>query len=331
MNTLKHNLMNEKILSIPLAAAPGAKILGVSLQDMLSDARTQAEGILRLADEVHPDGVVTLMDVTVEASAFGGSIIYSPDGVATLQEPIISSPQDVKHLDADNVKDAEKPRVFAETVRRLKRETSLPVLAYAGGPLTVAGQLLGLQNLMMVFLENPEFAEQLLEFTTKVSTAYSTMLAEEGADAIIFLEPSCSMLSKPLFEHFLIPYFARLPEFDTIIRGVHVCGTSNHLIPSMNSLDIELVSLDYPIDLPEAAEILAPEIMIIGNINPVQVKNEEADTLHEKALSLVESMQPYPGRYILSSGCDISRDTPLENIKAITSAIPRSSKVSEKA
>ena len=67
---------------------------------------------------------------------------------------------------------------------------------------------------------------------------------------------------------------------------------------------------------------MPPGVVLIGNLAPVDVMMQGGDrqTVITAANSLLKAMEPFPN-FILSSGCDLPMETPLDNIKAMAQAV----------
>jgi len=61
-------------------------------------------------------------------------------------------------------------------------------------------------------------------------------------------------------------------------------------------------------------------VVLIGNVNPTAVMvSESPEEIYRLTTNLIERMRPYRN-FILSTGCDLPPETPLENIKAFMDA-----------
>jgi uroporphyrinogen-III decarboxylase len=71
------------------------------------------------------------------------------------------------------------------------------------------------------------------------------------------------------------------------------------------------------VSFPDIATQVPPEIALIGNLAPVDVimQGSQQDVINATR-RLLDAMEPYPN-FILSSGCDLPLETPLENIKSL--------------
>ena len=70
--------------AMPVLSFPTISLLGITVKDLISDSDLQAEGMKRVADRVDSAASVSMMDLSVEAEAFGAEIRVSDDEVPTV-------------------------------------------------------------------------------------------------------------------------------------------------------------------------------------------------------------------------------------------------------
>jgi uroporphyrinogen decarboxylase len=161
-----------------------------------------------------------------------------------------------------------------------------------------------------------------LAFTEQVVQNYARLLVAAGAEVICILEPTAVMLGPVQFEEFSAGYVKRVMRsyastgVDTLY---HVCGNSSHLVGAMAASGVTGLSLDSRetgIDLAEIARGTPGDVLIIGNVNPVttMVQGRPQDVRRE-VRNLRLEMSRFPN-YVLSTGCDLPQETPLDNIRA---------------
>jgi len=92
-----------------------------------------------------------------------------------------------------------------------------------------------------------------------------------------------------------------------------------HLLDKMARSGVNVISLDSPaagVDLRMAAETVPSDIIIMWNVNSTGViLNGSPAEVKAEVSQLLRDLDPYPN-YILSTGCDLPQETPLENIQA---------------
>ena len=68
----------------------------------------------------------------------------------------------------------------------------------------------------------------------------------------------------------------------------------------------------------KAYDVLGPDVIRCGNINPVDVENQSVEEISSLVKTMIEKEK---GRkHIISAGCEITVNTPRENLRAIREA-----------
>jgi uroporphyrinogen-III decarboxylase len=71
--------------------------------------------------------------------------------------------------------------------------------------------------------------------------------------------------------------------------------------------------------MPHAKRRVGNRLTLKGNLNTSMLVNSKPDEVYELTKEIVSQGKP-GGRFILSSGCCLGRDTPPENMDAMTRA-----------
>ena len=95
------------------------------------------------------------------------------------------------------------------------------------------------------------------------------------------------------------------------------------LVEKMVRSGVHGVSLDSPdvgVDLAAVAKGLPEGIVAIGNVNPATTMRFGSPTeVRRQVDQLLKSMESFPN-FILSTGCDLPQETPVENIRVFMEA-----------
>jgi uroporphyrinogen decarboxylase len=149
------------------------------------------------------------------------------------------------------------------------------------------------------------------------------LLIAAGAQAICILEPSAVMLGPDEFASFSGSYVHHIIEsykYAGVTTIYHTCGNTMHLVDKMVAAGVSAVSLDSRdagVDLPSVAQRLPPDVVIMGNVNPTgSLLHGKPSDVEAEVSDLMKRMAPYPN-FVLSTGCDLPQETPLENIHAL--------------
>ncbi|HOP55115.1 MAG TPA: uroporphyrinogen decarboxylase family protein [bacterium] len=317
---MSFELPEDRTLVIPLLGAPGVKLSNTTLKENLTDKDIQLRTLKLLVEKFQPDGIFPFMDLTVEAEALGLDISFSENENPAVRDHSIKTEEDLESVRLRYRGISGRMPLFIKVVEGLAKDLSIVKGAYTIGPFTLAGELMGVGELSMNVILNPDLAHKFIEFTTSVIKDYAEALLDAGADVIVVLEPSAVMLSPKQFEEFSGRYFSSLVRELKSPLILHICGDTTHLLEKMSETGAIGLSLDSLVDLKEASRIVPDSIALIGNLDPVRVFLQS--TPEEVAIATRNLLEKMRGvkKFILSSGCDLPVDTPLENIEAFMHA-----------
>jgi len=313
-------LPEDRTLVIPLLDAPGIQLSNTTLRENLTDWAVQFNTIRILIDKFQPDGIFPFMDLTVEAEALGLEINFPENENPSVRNHSLKTEEDLRVLKLRYKGISGRMPVFIKAVENIAKNFHIIKGAYAIGPFTLAGELMGVSELCMKVILNSELVHSFIEFSTYVIKDYVKALLDAGAETVAILEPSAVMLSPAQFEEFSGRYFSYLAEDLKAPLILHICGNSTHLLKKMSNIGAFGLSLDSPVNLREASNIIPNSVVLIGNLDPVGIFLQSTPEQVAKAtMDLLGQMEGIKN-FILSSGCDLPAVTPLENIEAFVKA-----------
>jgi uroporphyrinogen decarboxylase len=316
-----NRIIREKNLVIPLFGAPGITLSKTTLRENLTNSEVQYKTLSILIDKFSPDGIFPMMDLTVEIEALGSETNFPENANPSVAKPLIKKREDLKILKGNWQGISGRMKVFIEVMEKIAKKYSIIKGGYVIGPFTMAGELMGANDIAMQAMLNPELVSELVNFSLEVISEYANALFNAGADAIAVLEPLAVILSPKKYKEFsLYPFKKLVSNLNNKPLILHICGNTNHLIKSMLDSGAVGLSLDSVINFEELKKIIPQEITLMGNLNPVKIFLQSTpDQVAEATKSLKESMKDTKN-FILSSGCDLPLNTPLENIAAFMKA-----------
>ncbi len=316
-----------KRLVVPLMGFPGLNITNTNIKLAQQNYGEHYRVIKSLADRFSPDLIFPLMDLSVEANALGRYTMFPKDDSATVVRDVF----DMAMLDRwENINIALDTRLrgYVETVQLM--DIGLPEHikrgAYVAGPYSLAALIMGADDAAMATVLEPEKLHILCDFSTERIQTYVRQLISAGAEVICVLEPSAVMLGPDQFEEFSSNYIRHIANsciYNDVDIIYHTCGNTMHLVEKMVGANVHGVSLDSSeagVNLLKVAKLVPKHVAVIGNISPTTtILNGTPDRVRTEVVELLEAMDPYPN-YILSTGCDLPQETPLENIQAFMDA-----------
>lgn len=308
-------------LVVPLMGYPGVNLTRSTIRQNGFNSELHYRSVKALVERFHPDGVFFMMDLSIEAGALGLQIRYPLFESASVEYHPVRQVSDLDYFRVlDPLFDA-RVRSYIETMQRMSVNIKDCIRGgYVIGPFTLAGLMIGATDIAIATVENPELVHAVLNFTTGVISNYAVELVKAGAQMIAILEPTATFLSPRSFTAFSGNYIDRIVEKLDAVALLHICGDTSQLIPAMCATKAQGFSLDAPVNMGEAIKRMPADKVLIGNIDPVRVMvNEKPEGVREAVDALLEQMKSFP-KFILSTGCDLPQDTPLENIAVFMEA-----------
>jgi len=315
----------NKRLVAPLLGFSGVKLAGSSIKLAQQNHEEHFKVVSSLVDKFRPDIQFVLMDLSVEANALGLNTIFPPHESATvLKKDREFSMDDLDLLRKIEFDSDSRLLSYVKTVELMKRNfpSEVKVGAYVSGPYTLAGLIIGAEEAGLMAAREPEKLEKICAFTTECIMKYARLLLSAGADTVCVLEPSGVMLGPSHFNKFSAVNVKEIVEIchsENVDCVYHVCGNSMHLIEEMVQSGVDALSLDSKdnnVNLLEVANNVPKKIVIIGNMSPTKtIVYGNPEEVKTEVRDLLELMNKFPN-YMLSTGCDLPLETPLDNISA---------------
>ncbi len=313
----------ERVPWVPFVGVHGGFLTGADAETYLKSAEKIVAGISKAIEEYEPDGVPVVFDLQLEAEILGCRLQWAPHNPpAVITHPLAEG----KTLDdlAIPLKTDGRIPVMLEATRALREK--YPDIALYGlitGPFTLALHLMGTDIFMKLF-EAPDEVTAVMEFCTKVAVKMSEYLMEAGCDIIAVVDPMTSQIDPVTFETFVTPYCSEIFSFvreKDKLSSFFVCGHAQQNIEAMCDCRPDNVSIDENIPLDFVKKIaLKKGISFGGNLKlTVVLLMGTEDDCREHALECLD-MGGKTG-FILAPGCDLPRETPPENIKAVTQLV----------
>jgi MtaA/CmuA family methyltransferase len=310
----------ERVPWVPFTGVHGGFLTGTDADEYLKSAEEIVKGISRSVEEYQPDGIPVVFDLQVEAEVLGCELRWSASGPPAVVSHPLSDGKKLHDLQIPKPGDG-RIAVCLEATRLLRQKyPDLAVYGLITGPFTLALHLLG-TDIFMKLYEQPGEVHELMEFCTEVGVKMADYYMEAGSDIVALVDPMTSQIDPLTFDTFVAPYVTRI--FERIrqngkLSSFFVCGHAQQNIEAMCDCRPDNVSIDENIPLDFVKEIaLKKGISFGGNLKlTVVLLMGTADDCREHALECLD-LGGKTG-FILAPGCDLPRETPFENLKAVT-------------
>ena len=316
---------NERY-AMPIMTYPGLELINKNINDVIADGKAQYECISALAAKYPSLAAVTIMDLSVEAEAFGSPIKYSDNEVPSVSSKIIADLEAANALSVPEV-GAGRTSVYIRAAQlSSKKIKDRPTFGGQIGPFSLAGRLMDMTEVMVMAMVEPEIVHIVLEKCTNFLIKYARAFKNAGANGIIIAEPASGLLSPEMCTNFSSNYVKKIVEAvqdDNFIVILHNCGNTVKLVPSMLSTGAIGLHFGNAVDMADIMPQIPWGRIAFGNIEPAGVfKNGTAEDMQEHVWDLLEKTAVYKN-FVLSSGCDVPPGTPLKNIEAFYDTLER--------
>ncbi len=310
--------------TLPILSAPGAGLIGVSLRALTENSDLQAEAITAVKRRWGAVAAVGLMDLSVEAEAFGSKVHFAEDEIPTVTGRLVEDVEGAERLSVPPI-GAGRTDIYINAVRKAaERIDDRPVFAGMIGPYSLAARLFGVPESMMACYDEPETVELLLSKATEFLTDYALAYKKTGARGILMAEPVAGMLSPMLEEEFSAPYVKQIVDAvqdDHFLVIYHNCGdNAARMLPSILSTGAAAYHFGNAVDMAEVLGKVPDDVIVMGNLDPVGVLFSGTPEDVRKGTQALLELKCGRNNFILSSGCDIPPGAPRENLDAFFAA-----------
>lgn len=319
---------NNERLAIPIMTHPGIELIGKKVIDAVTDGQTHFEAIRRL-NEVYPASACTvIMDLTVEAEAFGAEIIFPKDEVPSVIGRLVYDYDSVNALKIPSLTTARVSEYLKANRLVAQNVTEKPVFGGCIGPYSLAGRLFDLTELMMAAYTESETVTLLLEKCTEYIAHYCQAMKQTGINGVIIAEPAAGLLSNEDCSQLSSKYIKQIVEKvqdENFMVILHNCGNTGHCTEAMLEVGAMAYHFGNKIDMLDALRKCPSDVLVMGNLDPVGVfKQSTAEEVYHLTKKLLEKTALYKN-FIISSGCDVPPNVPMENIEAFYKALKNDS------
>lgn len=326
MNEWFDNLKKTKQKkAMPILSFPAVSLMSITVNELISDSSLQATAMKTIADKVDSLASVSLMDLSVEAEAFGAKVQFSENEVPTVVSATVNSPEEADTLKVPKIGTA-RTGIYIEAIEKAKKLiTDRPVFAGVIGPYSLAGRLMDVSEAMINCYAEPEMVHTVLEKVTEFTINYINAYKKAGADGIVMAEPLAGMLSPDLEKEFSAPYVKKIADAvmdDEFCLIYHNCGNNTiQMIDSILTTGCSAYHFGDSINMSEMLNLVPQGTIVMGNVSPTeQFKNGTPESIKKNTQEIMNECYKYSG-FVISSGCDIPPGCSWDNITAFFEAV----------
>lgn len=203
-----------------------------------------------------------------------------------------------------------------------------PISLGTDGPLTVANGIRGSQ-IFEDMLVNEAYFHRLMDFITTATIhrirAWRAYLGVEmKPDRGWFADDAVQFLSTRMYREKILPYHKRLLAelFGPGPHFVHLCGNVQRLMPVFkDELNVRSFDTGFPINFTTLRDEVGEDVEIQGGVPVGELVHATPNQIFLRTREILQSGITRGGKFILKEANDLAPCTPLENMRAMYSAV----------
>lgn len=311
-------------IAIPIMTHPGIEMIGKNVRDAVQNGEVHAQAIKRL-NEVYPVAAKTvIMDLTLEAEAFGCRIEFPENDMPHILGRLVSSAEEIENLKVPKLTAGRVQEYILANKLTVENTTDKPVLAGVIGPFSLAGRLFDMSEIMVACYMEPEAIACLLEKCTTFIKNYCIELKRIGCSGVVIAEPAAGLLSNEDCQCFSSEYVKQIVDAvqnEHFLVVLHNCGNHGHCTEAMLYTGANAYHFGNAIDMVETLKFCPKDKLILGNVDPVGILKQMSPARIKEYVSSLLNQTASFDNFVLSTGCDLPPHVPSANISAFFEAL----------
>ncbi|NES70959.1 MAG: uroporphyrinogen decarboxylase, partial [Okeania sp. SIO2D1] len=266
-----------------------------------------------------PDGVIMFSDILTPLPGLG-----IPFDIVESKGPIIPDPiRTQEQIDSLHALEPEESLPFIKTILgTLRKEVGneAAVLGFVGAPWTLAAYAIeGKSSKNYAVIKNMAFSQpaMLHSFLGKLADAIASYVCYQidcGAQVVQMFDSWAGQLSPQDYDQFALPYHQQVvrrvkathPDTPLIL---YISGSAG-ILERMGQSGVDIVSVDWTVDMADARRRLGHGMKVQGNVDP-GVLFDSQEFIRDRILDTIRKAGPVG--HILNLGHNILPGTPEEN------------------
>jgi uroporphyrinogen decarboxylase len=298
---------------------------GLPLEELFRHADLAAE-ISLLPKRIGVDALIYFQDILTPLAPMGAPFLFRPGPV--LEQPVRTE-SDVDRLRLYDVARELPfiPAIFERIDQSL--DGALPVLGFAGAPLTLAvflaeGKSFGdvAPQATAMIREAPQTLHRLLRKLTKMTIDYLLLQVESGVAAVQLFESAAFLLDEAAYREFALPYqqqvFAALKGRVKTI----VFARDWSQVADLGAAGADIVSLPSSVTIGDAREVLGADQVVQGNLSNRLLAEGTPEAIEEATNACIAAGECRGHIFNLDHG--LLRHTPFEHVQHVVRVVRES-------
>ena len=276
------------------------------------------------------DAAVLYSDIVVPAHAVGFGMDVAPGTGPVAAQPLRTRSDMIRlrPLEIDDIS------FVVDTVKIVSAELTIPLLAFAGAPFTVASYLIEgrpsktYQNTKYLMHSDTTLWHDIMERLVQHSVEFISAQLFAGAEAFQLFDSWAGSLSRADYDAFVKPHttavFSEIKKRHPGVAGIHFGIGCDHLLESMNDVGNTVIGLDWRTSITQARQRLGENTVVQGNLDPALVL-AGTKIACAGAMAVLADNASHPG-HIFNLGHGVQPDTDPSVLTDVVALVHESTK-----
>ncbi len=301
----------DRVPFFPLLMFFAAGRAGLRYRTYATSASALSEAQLEMFERYRVDAVTACSDAFRISADLGGEMEFPENQTPHLKTPLLRTVEDFRALRRpDPMRPGSRMRDRVDAVEALKKHTGgrALVCGWVEMPFAEVCDWFGVENVMMMLYDEPEFVHEALSFAAELEIDFAKAQIAAGAALVGCGDAAASLISAKFFEEFALPYERRVTEGIRAAGGyskLHICGNTTQSLQMLARSGASLVNIDSLVDFGRACQVFgAARVPFKGNADPVRdLLNAAPEAAAATGRALIARAKGLP--FMLSAGCEI--------------------------
>ncbi|MHB8997201.1 MAG: MtaA/CmuA family methyltransferase [Armatimonadota bacterium] len=210
-------------------------------------------------------------------------------------------------------------RVIVDALRLLKQQygDEAALIGKVFGPWTLAYHLFGVQQFLMMTLDDRAQVSEILAALAPVPLMFAEAQREAGVDAVTLADHATGdLVSGSMYEQLLWPLHCRIAQECQVPLILHICGNTADRLDLIARTGLACFHFESKVPAQLARETVGDRIALMGNLNnPELLLHGTPEQVRQAAREAHAA-----GVDIIAPECAVPLTAPTANLKAIAEA-----------
>ncbi|KPJ58364.1 MAG: hypothetical protein AMJ42_03415 [Deltaproteobacteria bacterium DG_8] len=319
------------VIEIQMAVCPGFKklVAKYGFEGICKNAELSAQCTVMPITDLGFDAAIHMSDLLIPVEAMGVQVKYTIEG-PKVEHPVRTM-ADVEKLIIPEPEEGMKVWLEALRIAKKELEGKVPLIGWVGGPLSTASFIVEgelptgfnpFHHMKTMIYSDPRTLHGLLSKLTEMYMQFIPLQVDAGADVMMILDLKApAALSPENYQEFSFPYLKKLVSAIKS-KGIPILfasdGTS-FLYSPLADLGIDVIGLDWTIDMKDAIRRLGGKQVVQGNLEPYCLFAPD-EVIEKRVKEIIEAGKAAPA-HIFSLGGWVVLNTPFEKVKFLVDLV----------